>query len=61
MVAQCLLVSMGAIETNPNLGTVVGYGSPLQGGCLEGFDFLGLHQILYCVRLQVRSSPFQGD
>jgi hypothetical protein len=45
MVTQCLLVSMGAIETNPNLGTVVGYGSPLQGGCLEGFDFLGLHQI----------------
>jgi hypothetical protein len=28
------------------LGAVVGYGSPLQGGCLEGFDFLGLHQIL---------------
>ena len=45
MVTQCLLVSMGAIETNTNLGTVVGYGSPLQGGCLEGFDFLGLHQI----------------
>lgn len=25
------------------MGAVVGYGSPLQGGCLEGFDFLGLH------------------
>jgi len=48
MVTQCLLVSMGAIETNTNLGTVVGYGSPLQGGCLEGFDFLGLHQITHC-------------
>lgn len=23
----------------------MGYGSPLQGGCLEGFDFLGLHHI----------------
>ena len=46
MVTQRLLVSMGDIETNPNLGTVVGYGSPLQGGCLEGFDFLGLHHNL---------------
>ena len=26
------------------LGAVVGYGLPLQGRCLEGFDFLGLHQ-----------------
>jgi len=30
---------------NINLGAVVGYGYPLQGCCLEGFDFLGLHQI----------------
>ncbi len=28
------------------LGAVVGYGLPLQGRCLEGFDFLGLHQIM---------------
>ena len=26
------------------MGAVVGYGLPLQGRCLEGFDFLGLHQ-----------------
>jgi hypothetical protein len=45
MVTQRLIVSMGDIETIANLGTVVGYGSPLQGGCLEGFDFLGLHQL----------------
>jgi len=45
MFSQCLLVSMGGIETNTNLGAVVGYGLPLQGRCLEGFDFLGLHQI----------------
>ena len=35
---------MGAIETNPNLGAVVGYGGSLQESCLEGFDSLGLHQ-----------------
>ena len=23
----------------------MGYGDPLQGSCLQGFDFLGLHQI----------------
>ena len=28
----------------PDMGAVVGYGLPLQGRCLEGFDFLGLHQ-----------------
>jgi hypothetical protein len=30
------------------MGAVVGYGSPLQGECLEGFDFLGLHHITEC-------------
>jgi len=28
-----------------NMGAVVGYGYPLQGCCLEGFDSLGLHHI----------------
>ena len=28
------------------MGAVVGYGGSLQESCLEGFDFLGLHQIL---------------
>ena len=27
------------------MGAVVGYGVPLQGSCLEGFDSLGLHQV----------------
>ena len=27
------------------MGAAVGCGSPLQGECLEGFDFLGLHHI----------------
>lgn len=26
------------------LGAVAGYGDPLQGSCLEGFNSLGLHQ-----------------
>lgn len=29
------------------MGAVVGYGDPLQGSCLEGFDFLGLHHIIF--------------
>ena len=31
------------------LGAVMGHGLPLQGRCLEGFDFLGLHQKVYLV------------
>ena len=30
------------------MGAVVGYGVALQASCLEGFDFLGLHQICGC-------------
>jgi len=29
------------------MGAVVGYGFALQAYCLEGFDFLGLHQTMY--------------
>ena len=29
------------------MGAVVGYGFALQAYCLEGFDSLGLHQIMY--------------
>lgn len=41
------------------LGTVVGYGSPLQGGCLEGFDFLGLHQIYTAFDFRWGHQPFK--
>ncbi len=30
------------------MGAVVGYGGSLQESCLEGFDFLGLHQYMRC-------------
>ena len=34
-------------DAEPNiLGAVVGYGLPLQGRCLEGFDSLGLHHTM---------------
>ena len=39
------------------MGAAVGCGSPLQGECLEGFDFLGLHHIKthYCNRFALLS------
>ena len=41
-----------------NLGAVVGYGLPLQGRCLEGFDSLGLHQVL---AVGLRAPPATGS
>ena len=32
-------------STAKQLGAVVGYGVALQASCLEGFDFLGFHQL----------------
>ena len=43
------------------MGAVVGYGHPLQGCCLEGFDFLGLHQVILGSSIGLGRWPFKSQ